>query len=746
MSQVPETLSLNFDPGEVVHRWRRMPSCDEFVGARRSKHTIVSWGTAIYVFGGDNGKRMLNDLLRFDCQDNSWGRVVTTGAPPAPRYHHSAVVYKDSMFVFGGYTGDIYSNSNLRNKNDLFEYKFTTGQWYEWKHIEGRFPPARSAHGAAVYDNKLWIFAGYDGNARLNDMWAIPLNAENPRWEEIKQTGDCPPTCCNFPVATTQDSMFVFSGQSGAKITNKLYQFRFKQRRWTRITPTNLPTGGTAPPQRRYGHSMVALGQHLYVFGGAADNKLPHQLHCFDLDKLEWSVIQPTEDSESPSGRLFHSAAVKEDSMYLFGGTVGDNARSGEIFRFQLSTYPKCTLQDDFGRLFKNQQFCDVAFIIGKDRKKISGHSAMVAARSSVLRQSIISAKKKSGKETEVIEISFPDMKPEAFKVAMVFMYTDAIHPCFNGVQIDQLSTEDLKLIMEVYSISKTLKLKRLEQLCVHYIELAIGENNVLVALQNAAEFKLDCIKEHCLRFIVKDVNYRSIVMSPAFENLGKSLMVEIVRRKEQPLGLLAGSPEPIVTITSGVGSSLETDMRNFLTEGVGEPFYDITLLLNGTPVYGHKAVLAARCRYFEAMFRSFMPEKNEVNISIGETVPSPQAFESLLRYIYYGDVNMPPEDSLYLFAAPQFYGFTNNQLQVYCKLNLETNVSPRNVVEILEAADKIEAHDMKRHALSIIVQHFPQVARTSRVRNLPKDLLLDVLDALADHMSISALDRHEIV
>lgn len=34
---------------------------------------------------------------------------------------------------------------------------------------------ARSAHGATVYDNKLWIFAGYDGNARLNDMWTISL-------------------------------------------------------------------------------------------------------------------------------------------------------------------------------------------------------------------------------------------------------------------------------------------------------------------------------------------------------------------------------------------------------------------------------------------------------------------------------------------------------------------------------------------------------------------------------------------
>lgn len=41
------------------------------------------------------------------------------------------------MYTLGGYTGDIYSNSNLKNKNDLFEYKFATGQWTEWK-VEGR--------------------------------------------------------------------------------------------------------------------------------------------------------------------------------------------------------------------------------------------------------------------------------------------------------------------------------------------------------------------------------------------------------------------------------------------------------------------------------------------------------------------------------------------------------------------------------------------------------------------------------
>uniref|UniRef100_A0A5F8HAD8 Leucine zipper like transcription regulator 1 n=1 Tax=Monodelphis domestica TaxID=13616 RepID=A0A5F8HAD8_MONDO len=74
-----EYLTLNFGPFETVHRWRRLPPCDEFVGARRSKHTVVAYKDAIYVFGGDNGKTMLNDLLRFDVKDCSWCRWAPWG-------------------------------------------------------------------------------------------------------------------------------------------------------------------------------------------------------------------------------------------------------------------------------------------------------------------------------------------------------------------------------------------------------------------------------------------------------------------------------------------------------------------------------------------------------------------------------------------------------------------------------------------------------------------------------------------
>ncbi len=86
----------------------------------------------------------------------------------------------------------------------------------------GKRPVARSAHGAAVYDGKLWIFAGYDGNARLNDMWTISLLGGSAAagggggaellgggggrvWEEVVQAGLAikKPTQSNPPKKTT---------------------------------------------------------------------------------------------------------------------------------------------------------------------------------------------------------------------------------------------------------------------------------------------------------------------------------------------------------------------------------------------------------------------------------------------------------------------------------------------------------------------------------------------------------------
>ena len=71
----------------------------------------------------------------------------------------------------------------------------------------------------------------------------------------------------------------------------------------------------------------------------------------------------------------------------------------------------------------------------------------------------------------------------------------------------------------------------------------------------------------------------------------------------------------------------MEQDMELFL-RSLGNEFCDVTLVLDGTLIPAHKAVLAARCSYFEAMFRSFMPENSTVNV-----IPT-CAFE--LEYVQY--------------------------------------------------------------------------------------------------------------
>ena len=672
-----------------------------------------------------------------------------TGTPPAPRYHHSAVVFNDSMFVFGGYTGDIYSNSNLRNKNDLYEYKFTTSQWINWEdRITGDLPPARSAHGAVIFNNRLWIFAGYDGHTRLNDMWSIDLTSTNPQWEKIEQSGDSPPTCCNFPMAVVDNSMYVFSGQSGAKITNNLYQFKFKERLWIRIRTSHLLRGTPAAPQRRYGHTMVAYRRALYVYGGSADGILDNEVHCFDVDSRTWSVVQPAPSSNIPPGTVFHSAAVWNNGLYIFGGTLDSlSNRSGDLYRFSLSTFPKCSLVEDLANLLQREFFADTHFIVGKDQVLVRAHAAIVAARSPYLRRKILEVYRSTHTPHEEdpnthrflpkqpLTIQLEGVSSEAFKQALYSMYNDKIHPDLEVHPHGGMTIPQMLLMVDVYKLSLLLETKRLEQLTIQYIETSINEENVLLVLKNASELNLNSLKEYCMRFIVKDSHYRKVIMSSTFETLDPSLMVQIIRRQQfrsRPTSPDSHSTDDDIQPPP----SLQDDLRDFLVSEVGRDFTDVTLRVGDQVVHAHKAILAARCSYFEALFRSFMPENQEVKITFGKAVPSFPAFLSLLRFLYYGEVRMPPEDSLYIFSAPNFFGFTNLRLHNYCKASLEKDVSKENVLTMLEVSDKIHVRTMKNRCLDMIARKFPEMVEQPYFRNLKRELLLDILDILALRMT----------
>lgn len=401
--------------------------------------------------------------------------------------------------------------------------------------------------------------------------------------------------------------MYVFSGQSGLQITNTLFELNFEERCWRRISPHEggLLRGGH-PPARRYGHTMVAHDRFLYVFGGAADSCLPNDLYSFDLDSQTWNLVIPAAESHCPTGRLFHAAAVINDSMWIFGGTIesgGMNIRSGDMYRFQFSSYPKCTLSEDFGKFLLHKHFCDVVFIVGADETKIQSHIAIIAARSQFLKAKIIAAKESRNQhfeklfgttevpfsaETPQLEVKLPNIQPDAFEMVLSYIYTDIID--FK----DPFNKKIVVLMMQVYLLSQQFNIPRLEQLCVQYLEFKIAKTNVLEALFNSDKMNLQLIKDYCLNFIIKDDHFSDIIMSNEYETLDKLLIVETIRKKFTP------SKQPAdMKYDKTIGTTLESDMAVFL-KSTGKEFCDITLVLDGHQIAAHKSILAARCAYFQ--------------------------------------------------------------------------------------------------------------------------------------------------
>ena len=81
----------------------------------RYRATCVVHEHNMYLFGGHDGTRHLNDVHVFDFNERTWMMVQTEGPMPIPRDSHVSVVHGASMYVFGG--------------NDFFHQLLTADTW-----------------------------------------------------------------------------------------------------------------------------------------------------------------------------------------------------------------------------------------------------------------------------------------------------------------------------------------------------------------------------------------------------------------------------------------------------------------------------------------------------------------------------------------------------------------------------------------------------------------------------------------
>lgn len=224
--------------------------------------TCTAVGKKLVVFGGGDGPAYYNDVYVLDTVNFRWTKPRIVGDKvPSKRRAHTACLYKSGIYVFGGGDG-------VRALNDIWRLDVSDPTKMSWKLIskpektapgaKDTRPRARGYHTANMVGSKLIIFGGSDGGECFDDVWVYDVDTHI--WKAV-----------NIPVtfrrlshtATIVGSyLFVIGGHDGSEYCNDVLLLNLVTMTWDKRN-----VYGKAPSGRGY-HGTVLYDSRLVVVGG----------------------------------------------------------------------------------------------------------------------------------------------------------------------------------------------------------------------------------------------------------------------------------------------------------------------------------------------------------------------------------------------------------------------------------------------------------------------------------------------
>lgn len=168
------TYPLPYKSESVIKAYDSLPGAPP----PRSAHSAVVYQNEMYIFGGWNGHKSLDDFYSLNLETLEWRQIKKDGSPSVRRMH-SSVVYNDKMYLFGGYD----ESRSAHSFNEVFCFDFQTETWKTVPCV-GKIPKGRSRATATVVDNNMYIFGGWDRVAHFGDVFRLDL--EKFVWSEEK--------------------------------------------------------------------------------------------------------------------------------------------------------------------------------------------------------------------------------------------------------------------------------------------------------------------------------------------------------------------------------------------------------------------------------------------------------------------------------------------------------------------------------------------------------------------------------
>ncbi|KAI1119210.1 galactose oxidase [Nemania sp. NC0429] len=131
----------------------------------RGYHTANMVGSKLIVYGGSDGGECFDDVWVYDVDTQLWKMVEIP--VPFPRLSHTSTLVGSYLFIIGGHDGEDYSD-------DILLLNLVTMSW-DKRRVYGQPPSSRGYHGTVLHDSRLLMIGGFDGTEVFGDVWILEL-------------------------------------------------------------------------------------------------------------------------------------------------------------------------------------------------------------------------------------------------------------------------------------------------------------------------------------------------------------------------------------------------------------------------------------------------------------------------------------------------------------------------------------------------------------------------------------------
>lgn len=179
----------------------------------------------------------------------------------------------------------------------------------------GAAPQERCAHQAAVVGRVLVVFGGTTVDSNL-----YFLDLDTRAWSSFRPPAPFPGSREGHTLTAVGNTLWVYGGRDGKKILGDLWCIELGSlKAMERVRWRQIPKCDVWPPARAY-HSTVHYDDGLYIFGGHDDSLVPsfNDLWEFNTRTETWSQVQCS--GLLPEERDAHCATVVGDNMFIFAG------------------------------------------------------------------------------------------------------------------------------------------------------------------------------------------------------------------------------------------------------------------------------------------------------------------------------------------------------------------------------------------------------------------------------------------